>query len=752
MSIKNHKDFKIEVKRLEETKDYLESAISLTMENRIRYNSELMDAYQNLDYQDSSQNYASIILNTTLLDNLEKNFDLLIHGRKKPYFARIDIKQDEKHMVENLYIGKVSLFDSSMETPLVVDWRAPISSVYYDGRIGKTIYQVDNKEIEIELLNKRQYTIENGDLIDFMDVDISTSDTFLQASLNSHASDRLKDIVSTIQSEQNTIIRADISKPLIVQGVAGSGKTTIALHRIAYLLYTYEKVFTPDEFMIIAPNSLFLDYISNVLPELGANKVIQTTYVDLMRKIIGKNIEISDINLKLNELLRTDVNAKVGVDKELILASSLIKNSMKIKELLDLYLEEIENELQPKNDLVLHDITILKVEDIKELFFKTYSFMPYVKRISNIKKYISKKLNEDLKEIVKETENKYLSKMHSIKIMEKDSISRKKKLVILADEREEIINIYKEKSKKTINEYMKSYKLKDILYYFNHFINEIDKFNNETSLKDVVMNIRNMSINGYEIEDLAAIVYLNEEIYGTNETKDIKMVVIDEAQDFGDFQFFVLRKVLKTDRFTILGDLSQGIHEYRAIKDWKYVKNNIFNVEANYLTLEQSYRTTIEIMHEANRVLKNLKDENIVLAKPVVRHGKKPDFKEFTDVNEMINNIINHINSWQSEKLTTIALITKTSQEALYLYSLLNHFDELNIALINEKTVHFNHKILVIPAHLSKGLEFDGVIVTSIFETYNYSNVDIKLMYVAMTRAMHRLSIFYLSKMLPYFD
>ncbi|MDW7669406.1 MAG: hypothetical protein SCJ93_11325 [Bacillota bacterium] len=208
-SIRKHDDYDFEIERLDKTKDYIKDLIGTVINKRIRFKEDIKDAYINLDYLDSSLSYSSIMLNTNLLDNLERNFDLLVKSKEKPYFARIDIKQEDKDKTEKVYIGKISLVDDNMDMPMVVDWRAPIASVYYDGRLGKTNYEAVGNKQEIELLMKRQYEIEDGKLEKFMDVDISTTDTFLQASLDGHAGDKLKDIVSTIQGEQNQIIRAD---------------------------------------------------------------------------------------------------------------------------------------------------------------------------------------------------------------------------------------------------------------------------------------------------------------------------------------------------------------------------------------------------------------------------------------------------------------------------------------------------------------------------------------------------------------
>ena len=218
--------------------------------------------------------------------------------KDKPYFARMDFKEDSKQL-EKFYIGKISLLDNKTAYPIIVDWRAPISNLYYEGKIGPAEYECLGEKIKGKIFLKRQYVIENQELKKYVNINVTGNDELLQNALEEKADDRLKNIVATIQDEQNKIIRADINSPLIVQGVAGSGKTTIALHRIAYLIYNYEKEFKPNEFMIIAPTKFFLNYISGILPDLGVDDVRQCTFEDFAYDVIGKKLKISDNNEKL---------------------------------------------------------------------------------------------------------------------------------------------------------------------------------------------------------------------------------------------------------------------------------------------------------------------------------------------------------------------------------------------------------------------------------------------------------------------
>jgi DNA helicase-2/ATP-dependent DNA helicase PcrA len=247
-----------------------------------------------------------------------------------------------------------------------------------------------------------------------------------------------------------------------------------------------------------------------------------------------------------------------------------------------------------------------------------------------------------------------------------------------------------------------------------------------------------------ELEDLAPLLYIKHRIMGFDDKVNIKYVVIDEAQDFSLFQFFVLKKIFNTDFFTILGDLSQGIHSYRSIKNWNLVLNRIFDAESSlHLKLEQSYRTTIEIMDLANEVIKIINNEELVLAKPVVRHGEKPYIHKFKSKKEMLNEVEKKLLEIISNGYKSIALIGKTLEECKIIHSELKKNKALNIELLEGKEEQYENSIVVVPSYLSKGLEFDAVLIININDIYNKEEIDLKLLYVAMTRAQHKLFIYH---------
>ena len=330
-----------------------------------------------------------------------KKLDDVKKIKDKPYFARMDFKEKSKEL-EAFYIGKISLLDSKTAYPIIVDWRAPIANLYYEGKLGDASYEVLGEQIEGEIKLKRQYVIEKQKLLKYVDINVTGNDELLDSALEEKADDRLKNIVATIQDEQNKIIRAGLDKPLIVQGVAGSGKTTIALHRIAYLIYNYEKQFKPEEFMIIAPTRFFLNYISNILPDLGVDDVKQCTFEDFAYDVIGKKLKISDSNEKLVIIVNKDFDEINKGNTEIMIKEAKYKSSLDFKRAIDEYLIDIENNYIPKEDFYFMNHLITKHEDIDYLFKHTYRMYNYTNRINEIEKNMVSELNRKSEKILEE--------------------------------------------------------------------------------------------------------------------------------------------------------------------------------------------------------------------------------------------------------------------------------------------------------------------------------------------------------------
>ena len=756
MSVKDHPAYEQEKSRLDDTVEYVVKTIDATEEYKKLYKENIHDAMINLDFLDSSQSYISVLVNTKFMEMAERNYEHLQRARKKPYFARIDFTQKNSAILDKIYIGKMSLSRAEDNIPLIVDWRSPVANVYYEGRLGDVSYKTEVGIEEGELSLKRQFIIEDGNLENIMDIDITTTDTFLQASLDSHADKRLKDIASTIQGEQNKVIRADMDKPLIVQGAAGSGKTTIALHRIAYFIYTYEKTFIPENFMILAPNRLFINYISEVLPELGVEKVKQTTFIDFMKEIIGVKYKLTNPDQKLMDFIHNNDN-KYTLENKLVQWTAAFKGSLDFKDMIDHYVEHLAESFVPTEDFKLEEHIFITAEEINRLFVEEYTYLPLYKRISEIKKSLSNKLKQEKSKILNDMEVHYDKQIDHTREDMEDSEEKRLKIIALIDERDQKLHSTKNLIKTLINKYLTKFPKQELMFYYTDLITKEENiriYSNKELEKEKIKYLCSHSKDlleqhRFELEDLAPLAYLKYRMFGFQKEITINSVVMDEAQDFSLFQFYALRKILNTNRFTLLGDLSQGIHSYRAIHSWNDVLDVFGKSRSNYMTLEQSYRTTIEIMNLANEIIKQYENPNIVLAKPVIRHGLKPQVKSFDSPQKLMGQVENQIPKLEKEGFHSIAVIGKTSDECLLIKKYLSKSKKIHAHLIKDNDTEYDAGVVIVPSYLAKGLEFDVVIIVNLEEEYLKSELDIKLLYVAMTRPMHRLYVFYQKGTVP---
>ncbi|EQB85939.1 hypothetical protein M918_16930 [Clostridium sp. BL8] len=700
---------------------------------------------------DNAEQFNELVINKNINESLSQKLKNLDKSLSKPYFARVDFVEEGTQNKQDLYIGKVSLMRDSDQELIIIDWRAPVATLYYEGRLGEACYESADGEIKGEIKLKRQYTIEKAELQEIYDIDITTNDDFLQAALGSSKDNRLKDIVSTIQAEQNKVIRADMWKPLVVQGAAGGGKTTIALHRIAYLLYNYENTLHPKNFMIIAPNRFFLSYISEVLPDLGVENVLQTTFEDFAMSILGKKLKLKNPNEKLSFLINNNSNREYNQKNYLIKSSSTFKSSLDFKEAIDNYIKGIEDNLVPMGDFSIENFTLIKYERLREMFLKEYRHLPMAKRINEMKKTLVNTLRKNREPIIEEVIKLYDEKIEDVKDRMKDCDKRRKIIIEIADTRDALVEKIRRKSKTIVREYLNKFKILSPIDYYRNFFEDKELFNgfvlqyiDESLAKELRSEIlKNIVDNIIEVEDLAPLMYIKEQIQGLDEKFSVRHVVIDEAQDFSEFQLFVLKKLIGGNSFTILGDLCQGIYSYRGITDWNQVSRKVFG-ENNFqmLTLEQSYRTTIEIMDAASKVINFLKDPNFPNPKPVIRHGEPVLIMEKGTFAEVARDAADRIRSVLSEGYKSVAIICKTIDECKELRFQLKKVG-MSPGIIKGSESQYLGGVVLIPSYLVKGLEFDVVIIANGSSTnYTTEPLDVKLLYVAMTRPLHKLYIY----------
>ncbi len=789
MPAQNHPAYGEELEMCSYTLGYVEKSLEATAQKKSKVDVNLDSARRHFNAE-SSQSYIDITVNSLLQGSMDIKLKNLIKARSKPYFARIDFAEPGSN-AEKLYIGKMSLIRDEDQKLIIVDWRAPVANLYYEGRLGEAAYDCPDGNISGELSLKRQFTIDDGKLKEIFDIDITTNDDFLQNFLGANADNRLKEIVSTIQAEQNAIVRADMWKPLIVQGAAGSGKTTIALHRIAYLIYNYEKSFQPENFMIVAPNKLFLNYISEVLPELGVEKVRQTTFEEFAQDLIGKKFKLTDPNEKLIGLLKPASNPSEEKTLELSRRCAEFKTSMQIKTFLDSYLKIVEENFIPHEDFKIGSKTIFTYKELREFFVTQYRMWPFARRVDEIKKSLSTRIKQQKNTLI----NRFYDESDKLVTGYKETLpegdERQRLITKAIDDRIASIDNLEIISKKAVKDYIGKISKLSPFEYYKALLKDVALFaklaaeaasvasdadsvaagvasdadsvaagvaadadagaiassgDTNGDLYRYICDHSNAVIaSGHlEIEDLAPIVYLKYCIYGIDEKIPVRHIVIDEAQDFSAFQIFTLKKIVKDSSFTIMGDLNQGIHSYRGIRDWNDITDNVFSDRRNdFLTLEQSYRTTVEIMEAANNVIDKVTGHKALKAKPVIRHGEKVEIIKKNSFNSIIEDIIEKAGALKLESFQSMAVICKTMETCKIVYSAMSKVLD-GVWLLTGKEDVYRKGIIIVPSYLSKGLEFDAVFIPDAeSDIYRHQDLDVKLLYVAMTRPLHRLFLYY---------
>ena len=651
-----------------------------------------------------------------------KRIRKLAQSIEKPYFGRVVF--DENSGTHDVYIGKNTILDGT--DVVVTDWRAPISTLYYDSNIGPASYIAPNGLIEGELRLKRQYNIEDSKLIDYYDVDIVSNDQLLQNYLNTNNDKRLKNIVSTIQGEQNYIIRRPITENNVIQGVAGSGKTTVALHRIAYLEYNYRNGISANQYLVIGPNTVFMDYIKTVLPDLDVNDVNQYTIEMLTKNLLEEEISFASINNKLNK----KINGKdTGtVDK--------FKGSLTYKQMLEKYMNDLVYDTIHGGSLDVDEFRIIPQEIILENFESAYKSCHNIvgavnKAIIFLTAYV-----ENQKASLKRAMN--LRKMNLLDTV----LGNKEESEKIRKKYERLENRLNQKFKNEIVRYFAPL-TKKVTVLYNNFINNIEfyDFSNYEEIKDLKKSTKeNIKNKVYDFEDIAALLYIASQTKDLKEYKKIRHIVIDEAQDFSLFNFDVLKTIFSNSTFSIYGDLAQSIYDYRSISNWEELKE-VFP-DLKQIDLNRSYRTTDEIMKTADLVAKHI---GMNQSEDVIRHGQEVEFHDF-DMMSAPEHIKKKIEEYREKGYKSIAIISKNDLLTNYINDDLG-FIGMQAQNITSASQDYDIKndVITISNAISKGLEFDAVIINNASEeVYNSeSNLDMKLLYVALTRALHEVDVVY---------
>lgn len=618
----------------------------------------------------------------------ESRRDLLrsIKARKKPYFGRIDFTGAGLSEAESYYVGRVGISSDGVN-PMVIDWRAPIASVYYENALGTCTYEVkdttegETRVHEIDLFRKRTYEIEEDKLIDFFDSDIVANDELLTKYLAKSKKNVLGEIIGTIQKEQNTIIRMSPKTNLIVQGVAGSGKTTVAMHRISYILYNYEQ-FRPVDFYIVGSNRILLNYITGVLPELDVYGVSQMTMEQLFTRLLYE-----DWDNQKYKIVATDQKNKVAYRKG---ESAWFHD-------LEAFCEEYEEKIIPTEPVVIekNGIVLLEKNSIENY------------RKSNPQLSVQAKINALNEWLLGRLENELIGKSVSYTPEEKKELNRSCKFHFGKDEwKGSLFALYEE--------FLEGQRKKGSKIFVEY--------------------------GSYDVYDLAALAYLYKRIKETDPIREASHVVIDEAQDFGMMVYAALAYCLRGCTYTIMGDVSQNIHYGYGLNDWEELRKLILTgAYDNFGILKKSYRNTVEISEFATEVLRH-GNFAIYPVEPLLRHGNPVSVLAYDTESQMNRAVVSILEGWKREGHGTIAVICADEQEAAYVTQLLSK--KIVLADNNPETAVFDEGVMVLPVEYTKGLEFDAVLLYHPSkEKYPVEDQYVKLLYVAATRALHELTV-----------
>lgn len=657
----------------------------------------------------------------------EEKRQALAKSAQEPYFGRMDFDERGSGQRKQLYIGKVGVErEETSAYPLVIDWRAPIASLFYSFTGGEETasYEAPEGTIEGLVYLKRNVVIRKRMLERVADTynresdEPAVSDEFLVYRLGENKDNRLRDIVSTIQAEQDQIIRAAKNTALVIQGVAGSGKTTVALHRLAFLLYQYKDQVSADKMVIFAPNHMFLDYISDVLPELGVGNIQQSTFADWALQLLGLDLPLADPAETLSYWFEGDHLRTESMDE----APGRFKGSIHFMKLLQTFVERLEPISVPDGDFSPWDGAVLPRTKIMNWFNEEYKPYPLAKRKERVLARVHRWIEMELK------------KSPSAAALKE----RKKK----AGTREKA--------------YAKKWPQFDALTLYKQLFQTSKGLPAETaaemkaSLPAAIFKTTQSDLRKQLIreEDLTALVYLHVLIHEVEASQRFDHVVIDEAQDFSPFHIALLDLFVKGHSFTILGDLSQGIHEYRGVHAWEEMSSLFAPEHTAHFALTRSYRSTLEIIEFANTILEQGVRGGIT-AVPVFRSGDPVRTVPY-DTAGREQHLLTGLRELSAKNYRTVSVLTRTLKEAVKLHEVFINAG-LDVHLIDGGKKQYEGGLSVLPVYLSKGLEFDAVIVADAdHKHYGELAWDAKLLYVGCTRALHELWLMYADELPSY--
>lgn len=663
--------------------------------------------------------------------------------KQSPYFGRIDFKESGEAKAEQIYLGISSLLADDKLSFLIYDWRAPVSSLYYDYPPGPAQYETPTGAIHGELELKRQFTIRNGAITSMFDTGVTIGDELLKQVLGKQADAQMRSIVATIQREQNLIIRNERSRLLVVQGAAGSGKTSAALQRVAYLMYRHRGTLNAEQVVLFSPNPMFNHYVSTVLPELGEENMQQVTYQEYLDHQLKSDYQVEDPY----SLLEYEHTAMEEASYETRMAGIAYKSSFAFMRLIHQYAVSLGNSGMMFKNIVFRDEVIITKEKIQEHFYSLDAAFSVVNRVEMVKDWLLKELKAIARAEIRKPwvdaevdlmDNEEYAWAHQ-EVIRKGGYSEESFDDYERERRLLAIKVLQD-GFKPLRSMVKKLSFVDIsAIYQRLFRSSAQELGMELPAQWPAIaeqTVQRLAKDEMAYEDATPYLDLKGQLIGQAINGDIRHVFIDEGQDYSPYQFAYLKKIFPRARMTVLGDVNQAIFTHTDAGNGLSALPHLFQEEeTETYRLMRSYRSTKPIVEFTRSLLPG--GEAI---EPFDRGGAKPTLTEVASEAELVDHIVKRIASLQHEGHQSIAVITKTTAESKHAYQLLR--DRLSIRLIDQETVSYEQGVVLIPAYLAKGVEFDAVMIyNASSEVYGRSG-DRKLFYTACTRAMHELGLY----------
>lgn len=683
-----------------------------------------------------------------------KRLSTLRRMQEAPYFGRIDFLEEGNSNQEHIYIGISTLTDESGDDFLIYDWRAPIASVYYDYQPGPAKYVTPGGTIQGMLEKKWQYLIRGGVLQSMFDTSLTIGDEILQQVLGNGTDKHMHNIVATIQQEQNQIIRHDRGRLLIVHGAAGSGKTSAALQRIAYLLYTYRAHLNADQIILFSPNSMFNSYVSNVLPELGEENMQQVTFQEYLDHRLSKEFHIENPYEQLEYVL-TATNTPSYKSR---VAGIRFKASLLFFEALHSYRKSLELSGMVFKDIMFRGRPIVTAQQISDRFYHTDTSLRFPNRIERLKDWLVKQINKAEKDerrkswVQEEIEllsNEEYHRAHTF-LAKKRGFTREE----MADyeiEPDALARLIVHQKWKPLRKRVQALHFVDMKKIYQQLFADHEEIHQwidgekPAEWEEICQTtIERLDEGKLTYEDATPFLLMQELILGFHSNGSIKHILIDEAQDYSPFQFEFLKRLFPSAKMTVLGDFNQAIFAHASdMNDFHPLINLYGQSETEVINMAKSYRSTKPIIEFSRHLVPN--GDKII---PFERDGDLPVLTQVLDHTELHRSIVSKVATLRSQHYNSIAIICKSAEESMSAYEALSDID--NLKLLRSGSMEYEQGVVVIPSYLSKGIEFEAVIIYDVSEKVYGDESLRRVFYTSCTRAMHHLQLYSVGDPTPF--